>query len=83
MQRESYRGAKARTLFETAAEVLGPSAALPGMRLVDDRGVVHTYPAVILVSNNPPDAPPSAPLGATTSLGPQGPDPATGTEVSR
>jgi diacylglycerol kinase family enzyme len=53
VQRESYRGAKARTLFETAAEVLGPSAALPGMRLVDDRGVVHTDPAVILVSNNP------------------------------
>jgi len=53
VQRESYRDAKARTLFETAAEVLGPSAELPGMRLVDDRGVVHTDPAVILVSNNP------------------------------
>jgi diacylglycerol kinase family enzyme len=53
VQRDSYRDAKARTLFETAAEVLGPSAALPGMRLVDDRGVVHTDPAVILVSNNP------------------------------
>jgi diacylglycerol kinase family enzyme len=53
VQRDSYRDAKARTLFETAAEVLGPSAALPGVRLVDDRGVVHTDPAVILVSNNP------------------------------
>jgi diacylglycerol kinase family enzyme len=53
VQRESYRDAKARTLFETAAEVLGPSAELPGLRLVDDLGVVHTNPAVVLVSNNP------------------------------
>ena len=53
VQRESYRDAKARTLFETAAEVLGPSAELPGMRLADDHGVVHTSPAVVLVSNNP------------------------------
>ena len=53
VQRDSYRDAKARTLFETAAEALGPSAELPGMRLVDDLGVVHTDPAVILVSNNP------------------------------
>ena len=53
VQRESYRDAKARTLFETAAEGLGPSAELPGVRLVDDLGVVHTDPAVILVSNNP------------------------------
>jgi diacylglycerol kinase family enzyme len=51
--RESYRDAKARTLLETAAEVLGPSAELPGVRLVDDLGVVHTSPAVVLVSNNP------------------------------
>jgi hypothetical protein len=53
VQRESYRDAKARTLFETAAEVLGPSAELPGVRLVDDRGLVHSDPAMILVSNNP------------------------------
>jgi diacylglycerol kinase family enzyme len=53
VQRESYRGAKARTVVETAAEVLGPSAELPGVSLVDDRGVAHTDPAVILVSNNP------------------------------
>lgn len=53
VQRESYRDAKARTLFETAAEVLGPSAKLPGVRLVDDCGAVHSDPAVILVSNNP------------------------------
>jgi diacylglycerol kinase family enzyme len=53
VQRESYRDAKARTLLETAAEVLGPSAELPGVRLMDDREVVHTDPAMILVSNNP------------------------------
>ena len=53
VQQASYRSAKARTLFETAAEVLGPSAELPGVRLVDDLGVVHTDPAVVLVSNNP------------------------------
>ncbi len=52
VQRESYRDAKARTLFETAGEVLGPSAELPGVRLVDDLGVEHTDPAVILVSDN-------------------------------
>jgi hypothetical protein len=53
VQRESYRDAKARTLLEIAAEVLGPSAELSGVRLVDDLGVVHTSPAVVLVSNNP------------------------------
>jgi diacylglycerol kinase family enzyme len=51
--REGYRDAKAHTLFQTAAEVLGPSAELPGVRVVDERGVVHTDPAVVLVSNNP------------------------------
>jgi diacylglycerol kinase family enzyme len=53
VQRDSYRDAKARTLLETAAEVLGPSAELPALRLLDDRAVEHTDPAVILVSNNP------------------------------
>ena len=53
VQRETYRDAKARTLFETAAEGLGPSAELPGVRLVDDFGDVHTDPALVLVSNNP------------------------------
>lgn len=53
VQRDSYPDAKARTLLETVAEVLGPSAALPGVRLVDDFGVVHSDPALILVSNNP------------------------------
>jgi diacylglycerol kinase family enzyme len=53
VQRESYRDAKARTLFETAAEVLGPGADLPGVSLVDDRGAHHFNPAVVVVSNNP------------------------------
>jgi diacylglycerol kinase family enzyme len=53
VQRASYRAAKLRTLFETAAEVLGPSGELPPARLVDERGVVHTDPAVVVVSNNP------------------------------
>ena len=52
-QRASYRDARARALFGTAADALGPSAELPGVRLVDDLGGVHTDPAVILVSNNP------------------------------
>jgi diacylglycerol kinase family enzyme len=53
VQRATYRNAKVRTLFETAAAVRGPSAALPAVRLVDDRGITHTDPAVVLVSNNP------------------------------
>jgi diacylglycerol kinase family enzyme len=53
VQRGSYRGAKVRTLLETAREVLGPSRELPTVRFVDDVGVTHTDPAMILVSNNP------------------------------
>jgi diacylglycerol kinase family enzyme len=49
----TYRDAKARTLFETAREVLGPSAAASELRVVDDRGHEHRDPAVVLVSNNP------------------------------
>jgi diacylglycerol kinase family enzyme len=49
----TYRDAKARTLLETAAQVLGPSAAASHLRLVDDRGQLHSNPAVVLVSNNP------------------------------
>jgi diacylglycerol kinase family enzyme len=53
VQRASYRNAKLRTLFETAQEVLGPSGELPAVRLVDDLGVAHTDPALVVVSNNP------------------------------
>jgi diacylglycerol kinase family enzyme len=53
VQRTSYRSAKVRTLLETAREVRGPSGELPPVRFVDDTGVPHTDPALILVSNNP------------------------------
>jgi len=53
VQRPGYRGAKLRTLLETADEVLGPSAAAPRLHIVDDREREHTHPAVLLVSNNP------------------------------
>jgi diacylglycerol kinase family enzyme len=49
----AYRDAKVRTLVETAAEVLGPSAEAPELRLLDDLGREHRHPAVVLVSNNP------------------------------
>src|SRR5262245_26764703 len=47
-----YRDAKMRTLLETADKVLGPSAQLPTLRLVDDTGREHRELAVVLVSNN-------------------------------
>jgi diacylglycerol kinase family enzyme len=53
VQQPAYRDAKARTLVETTAEVLGPSGAAPEVRLVDDLGGEHRRPAVVLVSNNP------------------------------
>jgi diacylglycerol kinase family enzyme len=49
----AYRDAKARTLLETAGEVLGPSTQAPELRLLDDLGREHLHPAVVLVSNNP------------------------------
>jgi diacylglycerol kinase family enzyme len=48
-----YRDAKLRTLAKTAAAVLGPSAPVPELQLVDDLGREHRHPAVVLVSNNP------------------------------
>jgi diacylglycerol kinase family enzyme len=53
VRQEQYRNEKARTLFETARAVLGPSASLPELQLVDDLGREHRSPAVVLVSNNP------------------------------
>jgi diacylglycerol kinase family enzyme len=62
VRQPNYRDAKARTLLETAAHVLGPSAAAVDLQLVDDRGWVHSDPAVVLVSNNPYSLePPRAP----------------------
>ena len=49
----AYRDAKVRTLLETAAEVMGPSAEAPALDLADDLGNEHRHPAIVLVSNNP------------------------------
>lgn len=48
-----YRDAKVRTLLQTAQKVLGPSAQVPELRLVDEEGREHHHLAVVLVSNNP------------------------------
>jgi diacylglycerol kinase family enzyme len=53
VRQPAYRDAKLRTLAKTAAEVLGPSGAVPELQLVDDLGREHPHPAVVLVSNNP------------------------------
>ena len=53
VRRPAYRDAKVRTLLETAAEVMGPSAESPTLRLADDLGREHRHLAVVLVSNNP------------------------------
>jgi diacylglycerol kinase family enzyme len=49
----AYRDAKVRTLLETAAEVMGPSAEAPALSMVDDLGREHRHLTVVLVSNNP------------------------------
>ena len=49
----AYRDAKMRTLVETAEKVLGPSAEVPALGLVDDVGREHQHLALVLVSNNP------------------------------
>jgi diacylglycerol kinase family enzyme len=49
----AYRDAKMRTLLKTAEKVLGPSAEVPALRLVDDVGREHQHLALVLVSNNP------------------------------
>jgi diacylglycerol kinase family enzyme len=58
----TYRDAKTRTLLETAAHVLGPSAPAVDLQVVDNQGRPHLNPAVVLVSNNPYSLePPHAP----------------------
>jgi len=64
VHQSAYRDAKLRTLVRTVAEMLGPSAAIPELRLVDDVGRAHPHPAVVLVSNNPYAV--SRPLGTGT-----------------
>jgi diacylglycerol kinase family enzyme len=53
VRRPEYREAKARTLLETTAEVLGPSRTAADLWVIDDEGREHHAPAVVLVSNNP------------------------------
>jgi diacylglycerol kinase family enzyme len=53
VRRPAYRDAKARTLAQTAAQVLGPSEPAAGVEVRDDRSRSHRDPAVVLVSNNP------------------------------
>ena len=53
VQEAAYRDAKGRTLLAAARARLGPAAAAPGLRVVDDLGREHARPAVVLVSNNP------------------------------
>jgi diacylglycerol kinase family enzyme len=53
VRQSAYRDAKLRTLLETARAALGPGGEIPELDLVDDRGVKHDRPAVVLVSNNP------------------------------
>src|SRR4029450_775907 len=68
VRQPTYRDAKARTLLETAAEVLGPSAAIVDLQLLDDRGRAHRNPAVVLVSNNPYSLEPARAAGSRPTL---------------
>ena len=69
VRQPTYRDAKARTLLETAAEVLGPSATTVDLQLLDDRGRAHRNPAVVLVSNNPYSLDPAGAAGSRPTLG--------------
>jgi diacylglycerol kinase family enzyme len=68
VRRPAYREDKARTLLETAANVLGPSAAANGLELTDDLGHAHRDAAVVLVSNNPYSIEPPLPPGRRSTL---------------
>ncbi len=68
VRRSTYRDAKVRTLLETAGAVLGPSAAVPELHLVDDLGREHRHPAFVLVSNNPYSLDPPPTLGTRPAL---------------
>jgi diacylglycerol kinase family enzyme len=74
VRQPTYRDAKARTLLETAAKVLGTSAAAADLELADDRGDTHRSPSIVLVSNNPyaldpPHAPGTRPTLDSGRLG--------------
>jgi diacylglycerol kinase family enzyme len=64
----AYRDAKARTLAQTAAKVFGPGGAAADLELVDDCGVLHRDPTVVLVSNNPYSFEPPRPPGRRPAL---------------
>jgi diacylglycerol kinase family enzyme len=68
VRRPTYRDAKARTLAETAAQVLGPSEPASGLEVTDDRALPHRDPAVVLVSNNPYSFEPPRQPGTRPSL---------------
>jgi diacylglycerol kinase family enzyme len=68
VRQPGYRDAKAQTLLESVAGVLGRSARVPALRLVDDLGREHSDPAVVLVSNNPYAAGPPLVAGTRPSL---------------
>jgi diacylglycerol kinase family enzyme len=68
VRQPTYRDAKARTLLETAAQVLGPSGAAVDLQLVDDRGRLHRNPGVVLVSNNPYSLDPARAAGTRPTL---------------
>jgi len=52
VQRDSYRGAKIRTLLSTAPEVIGPAATPPDLRWTGPYGDTHTAGRALLISNN-------------------------------
>ena len=68
VRQPAYRDAKARTLLETAANVLGPSAPATGLAVVDDLGRLHRDPMVMLVSNNAYSLEPPRPPGTRATL---------------
>ena len=52
VQRSGYRDAKLQTTLDTLHEVLSSTAPTPELLLTDDLAQQHTYPLVVLVSNN-------------------------------
>ena len=74
VHQSQYRDAKTRTLLAVARARLLSVREAPGLRLVDDVGVAHVDPAVVLVSNGPyalerPPAPGARPALDSGRLG--------------
>ena len=68
VRRPGYRGSKLRTLLATVHEELRGSRSARGLAVVDDEGVEHRDPAVVLVSNNPYDLEQPLRPGGRTAL---------------